>query len=100
MEIWKGDVVKRGQREVKGRAVLLKSQDFLGFALCSDGVWEFLDMHDAARILMSQREKANPHKVDPTMAAEALAAESWNRWMEDTGGEISDDITVVFQLLQ
>lgn len=73
--------------------------DFLAMALCSDGVWEFIDHNDAAKILLSQREKGNPNKIDPVMASEALAAESWNRWMEDTGGEISDDITVVLQLL-
>lgn len=37
-------------------------------------------------------------KIDPSAAAEVLAKESWARWMDDTGGEISDDITAVIQV--
>jgi len=75
---------------------LLLTQEFVAFALCSDGVWEFIDSNEAAKIIC--RHKANG-KVDPMSAAEDLAKQSWNRWMEDTGGEISDDITVVIKVI-
>lgn len=73
------------------------SHDYLCFCLCSDGVWEFIDSNEAARII-TQHKNADG-KIDPMAAAEDLAKQSWNRWMEDTGGEISDDITVVIKVL-
>jgi len=73
------------------------SHDYVAFALCSDGVWEFIDSNECARIVC--RHKVDG-KLDPMAAAEDLAKQSWNRWMEDTGGEISDDITVVIKVME
>lgn len=54
--------------------------------VCSDGVWEFLDEPAAFTTL----------KDDPDAASvTALAESSWNKWMEDSDHEISDDITVI-----
>ena len=69
---------------------------FKQLTLCSDGVWEFIDNNECAKMILSQRG-ANG-KIDPMAACEILAKESWNRWMEDTAGEISDDITALVQV--
>lgn len=69
---------------------------YTAFCLASDGVWEFIDAAEASRII-SNASKGK--KIDPGAAAEELAKTSWNNWMEDTCGEISDDITVVLQAL-
>lgn len=55
--------------------------------VCSDGVWEFVQSQQAADMV----------KVpDPSGASiEKLTKASWDAWMEDSDGEISDDITAV-----
>mmetsp|Transcript_31607 Transcript_31607/g.90707 ORF Transcript_31607/g.90707 Transcript_31607/m.90707 type:complete len:406 (-) Transcript_31607:125-1342(-) len=57
--------------------------------LCSDGVWEFIDPQEAVDFVW----KYGPDRA--TEAAEALAKEAWNRWMNADGGEIVDDITAI-----
>jgi len=68
------------------RIPLNKEKDKM-ILLCTDGVWEFIDSEEAVTIAM--REKA------PACAAETLAQMSWDRWLGDSEGEISDDITAV-----
>lgn len=81
------------------KTVNVKSKyDFLALVLCSDGVWEFIDNNECAKMVLQCRDKETK-KIDPVLAAESLAKESWNRWMEDTAGETSDDITIVVQVL-
>ena len=72
-------------------------REYLAVIVCSDGVWEFIDCDEAAKIVC--RSKTADGKLDPHAAAEDLSKESWNRWMEDTGGEIADDITAIVQVL-
>mmetsp|Transcript_8557 Transcript_8557/g.20768 ORF Transcript_8557/g.20768 Transcript_8557/m.20768 type:complete len:456 (+) Transcript_8557:267-1634(+) len=94
------------------------------FMLCSDGVWEFISCDEAAqicgkfRIKEGSREAANlariagdkgsgtelgqnkfVGKIDAEKAVEDLCRESYQRWMDDTGGEISDDITAMIHVL-
>lgn len=54
--------------------------------LCTDGVWEFIDSKEAA-------EKVTTEKIQE--ATEALVKASWDKWMSDSEGEISDDITAI-----
>merc|ERR1712032_759686 len=62
--------------------------------LCSDGIWEFMSKDHALRVVQNfPAEKAKD-------AAEALAKESWDLWMEKMGGAVVDDITVVLVYLQ
>jgi len=76
------DVVRINVDKTKMSAVLL----------CTDGVWEFIDSQEAAKLVDSHGDKSME-------AAEHLAQESWDRWMTDSNGEISDDITaVVFRI--
>ncbi|CAD7975251.1 unnamed protein product [Amoebophrya sp. A25] len=67
------------------------------FMLCSDGVWEFIDCDEVAQ--MANKHKGKNGKVEPVAAAEAICRESYQRWMDDTGGEVSDDITCLIQVL-
>jgi len=57
--------------------------------LCSDGVWEFITPDEAVSIVSSQP----PEKA--MQAADLLAKEAWDRWIEQEGGAVVDDITVV-----
>eukprot|EP00929_Paragymnodinium_shiwhaense_P070028 TRINITY_DN3540_c0_g2_i2.p1 TRINITY_DN3540_c0_g2~~TRINITY_DN3540_c0_g2_i2.p1 ORF type:complete len:389 (+),score=86.71 TRINITY_DN3540_c0_g2_i2:123-1289(+) len=57
--------------------------------LCSDGVWEFISPQEAVKFV-------NKYPVEKAQkAAERLAKEAWDRWMEEEGGTVVDDITVV-----
>lgn len=55
--------------------------------VCTDGVWEFIESDEAVKMVIER-------KNNMAKAAADLAQESWNRWLADSGGEISDDITV------
>jgi len=57
--------------------------------LCTDGVWEFIDSAEAVKVVQS----FDQGKIAD--AAEKLANLSWDRWMGDSDGEITDDITAV-----
>mmetsp|Transcript_72028 Transcript_72028/g.156376 ORF Transcript_72028/g.156376 Transcript_72028/m.156376 type:complete len:384 (+) Transcript_72028:78-1229(+) len=57
--------------------------------LCSDGIWEFITPDQAVSIIASYpAEKA-------MLAAEKLAAAGWDKWVQEEGGAVVDDITVV-----
>lgn len=61
---------------------------------CSDGVWEFITPAEAVK-LVSEYEP-----VRAMQAADKLAKEAWDRWIEEEGGSVVDDITVVLVFLQ
>ncbi len=111
-----GDVIGNKQAGISAvpdvKCINLKEQaakggyEFLALLLCSDGVWEFIDNNEAAKMVLQCRaagdgdrksQKTGP--LNASAAAEVLAKESWSRWMNDTGGEISDDITALVQRL-
>jgi serine/threonine protein phosphatase PrpC len=50
--------------------------------ICTDGVWEFIESSELEAIV-------------PDQAVEKLAKESYDRWMKDSEGEVSDDITAI-----
>jgi serine/threonine protein phosphatase PrpC len=68
-------------------------QDELMLILCSDGVWEFIESDEAAQIV----DKFGKDRVQE--ATEYLAKTAWDRWMADSGDEISDDITAIIAYL-
>jgi len=57
--------------------------------LCSDGVWEFMTSDDAVQVV------AQFDSCQAMLAAEQLASESWDRWMDHMHGEVVDDITAL-----
>eukprot|EP00929_Paragymnodinium_shiwhaense_P070023 TRINITY_DN3540_c0_g1_i1.p1 TRINITY_DN3540_c0_g1~~TRINITY_DN3540_c0_g1_i1.p1 ORF type:complete len:386 (+),score=82.08 TRINITY_DN3540_c0_g1_i1:164-1321(+) len=57
--------------------------------LCSDGVWEFISPLEAVK-LVHQYPPAKAQK-----AAEKLAKQAWDRWMQEEHGTVVDDITVL-----
>jgi serine/threonine protein phosphatase PrpC len=62
--------------------------------VCSDGVWEFITPDEAVKIVSSHA----PAKA--MQAAEMLAKEAWDRWIQEEGGAVVDDITVILIHLQ
>lgn len=58
-------------------------------ALCTDGVWEFIDAAEYAKFLNSVASAPVQEQ------ALKLATEAYKRWMEDSDEEISDDITAI-----
>lgn len=71
----------------------LKPSDKL-LLLCSDGIWEFMEPQEVVDFVW----KFGPERA--TEAAEALAQEAWNRWIENEGGMTVDDITCLIVFLQ
>ena len=61
--------------------------------LASDGVWEFIENEEVAKIVMPFFEKRNAEG-----AAEALVRESYLRWKSEEE-DIIDDITCVIIFL-
>lgn len=57
--------------------------------LCSDGVWEFMSSQEAVAIAA----RLPPRKA--MQAAEEIARISWDRWIQEEGGRVVDDITAV-----
>lgn len=68
------------------KAQKARNQELL-LLLCTDGVWEFIESKEAVIIASEQ--------ATPDDGVEKLARESFNRWMKDSEGEISDDITAI-----
>lgn len=64
----------------------------LNLLLCTDGVWEFIESIESLK-LVQEFEGTNAE------ACAKLATESWDRWMNDSDHEISDDITVIMARL-
>lgn len=62
--------------------------------VCSDGVWEFMEPIEAVNTV----SEFPPAKA--MIAAERLAKEAWDRWIQEEGGAVVDDITVVLVYLQ
>jgi serine/threonine protein phosphatase PrpC len=63
--------------------------------LCSDGVWEFMSPQEAAEIVAPYK------KPEQAMSgADTLAKEAWDRWIQEEGGAVVDDITAVLIYLQ
>mmetsp|Transcript_68846 Transcript_68846/g.155995 ORF Transcript_68846/g.155995 Transcript_68846/m.155995 type:complete len:388 (-) Transcript_68846:142-1305(-) len=76
--------------EVSQTEVLAKHHVLL---VCSDGVWEFISPHEAVQMVVmfgAGRSMA---------AADNLAKTAWDRWIEEEGGQVVDDITVVLAFL-
>jgi len=57
--------------------------------LCSDGVWEFISSDAAVNMVGQFAQK------DVTQAAETVAQAAWDKWMQELGGQVVDDITCV-----
>ncbi|EZG78817.1 putative protein phosphatase 2C [Gregarina niphandrodes] len=72
--------------EPEVRTYDLSTQDF--FVIATDGVWEFIDGQQAVDIIAAFPS----NKVDE--AAEALAYESWKRWVEEEDNVV-DDVTCI-----
>mmetsp|Transcript_73907 Transcript_73907/g.165449 ORF Transcript_73907/g.165449 Transcript_73907/m.165449 type:complete len:393 (-) Transcript_73907:251-1429(-) len=68
-----------------------KEQD-AGVALlvCTDGVWEFITSEEAVRML----SKTAPEKAMDAIGS--LVKTGWDKWMEDSDNDISDDITGIY----
>jgi len=60
--------------------------------LCTDGVWEFIQSHEAVDMMMGRGELC-------TKLAE-MSKLSWDKWMQDSDDDISDDITGIVVLLK
>ncbi|CAD7947353.1 unnamed protein product [Amoebophrya sp. A120] len=96
-----GDVIgnrEAGIVETPDYKIFELTDEVIAFLVCSDGVWEFIDCHEAATIVHKHKDKETG-KINCEKAAEELCRESYQRWMDDTGGEISDDITAMIQVL-
>lgn len=66
--------------------VTLTPEDKPLLLLCSDGIWEFIQSQEAVDLVA-------PLGVQKAQdAAELLAREAWNRWIQ-TEGDVVDDIT-------
>jgi len=63
-------------------------KDWRFMLLCSDGIWEFINSQEAVEIV----GKFAPSEAQK--AAESLASEAWNRWIQEEGNVV-DDITVI-----
>eukprot|EP00928_Gymnodinium_smaydae_P052982 TRINITY_DN3708_c0_g3_i1.p1 TRINITY_DN3708_c0_g3~~TRINITY_DN3708_c0_g3_i1.p1 ORF type:complete len:424 (+),score=89.48 TRINITY_DN3708_c0_g3_i1:129-1274(+) len=63
------------------------SNEGLRLLICSDGVWEFIDNKQAFDICDKKDAVAD--------SSRALVQESYDFWMADSQGEISDDITCI-----
>lgn len=61
--------------------------------LCSDGVWEFITAAEAVQMI------AEYPVAKAQAAADRLAKEAWDRWIQEEGGAVVDDITVVLVYL-
>eukprot|EP00403_Amphidinium_massartii_P028276 CAMPEP_0178405286 /NCGR_PEP_ID=MMETSP0689_2-20121128/18321_1 /TAXON_ID=160604 /ORGANISM="Amphidinium massartii, Strain CS-259" /LENGTH=382 /DNA_ID=CAMNT_0020026297 /DNA_START=29 /DNA_END=1177 /DNA_ORIENTATION=+ len=57
--------------------------------LCSDGVWEFINPTEAVEMVCKFKPETAMN------AADSLAKEAWDRWIQEEGGSVVDDITVV-----
>jgi len=62
--------------------------------LCSDGVWEFILPTEAVEMVCKFKPETAMN------AADSLAKEAWDRWIQEEGGSVVDDITVVCVFLR
>lgn len=80
------EVLEVNLDEYEGEVLLL---------LCTDGVWEFIKSDEAVKMVMG-RDDNN----DLQAKLGSVTQTSWDRWMLDSEGEISDDITGIAVYLQ
>jgi serine/threonine protein phosphatase PrpC len=64
--------------------------------LCSDGVWEFIESPEAIKML---EDKGFANRAKTQVGADYLAKEAYQKWLDDSEGEVADDITCVFAWL-
>lgn len=64
----------------------LGTDDFV-LLICSDGVWEFLENDDAVKLIQGESVEDGVEK---------LCKEAYQRWMDDSDHEISDDISAIW----
>jgi len=57
--------------------------------MCSDGVWDYMKPEEVAQIILEHGDTKSME------AADHLASEAWNRWVDEFGGETVDDITAL-----
>lgn len=60
--------------------------------ICSDGVWEFIENDESLTLVLESGGFGSKACAD-------LAQQSYDRWMEDSSGEITDDISVIIAML-
>jgi serine/threonine protein phosphatase PrpC len=78
--------------EVSTRTLVKEDEILL---VCSDGVWEFISEQEAVDMVANHKKAG----VAAMQAAEHLAKEAWDRWIQEEGGAVVDDITVVLVYL-
>jgi serine/threonine protein phosphatase PrpC len=66
--------------------------------LCSDGVWEFITPNDAVVLVGKHLKEKGKEKA--MEAATELAKKAWDLWIQEEGGAVVDDITVVLIYLK
>lgn len=64
--------------------------------LCTDGVWEFLSSEDAMNLIMA----SNRDDRTLTQSLAEVTKKSWEKWMNDSDNEVSDDITGIAVVLE
>lgn len=91
-----GDLLGRSQCglscEPDINEVMVGERDAI-LCLCTDGVWELMSPHEISDHLKGYKSGMMME------AAKALATESWERWIQEDGLDVVDDITVVLAYL-
>lgn len=83
------DSTSGGASEPTVTALELQATEDKFVMLCSDGVWEFIESQEAVQTVAQFPPEA------AEQAAEHIAAMAWDRWMQELGGQVVDDITCV-----
>lgn len=81
--------------EIKIKEIPKTPSEDLFILICSDGVWEFIENQEAVDLVT----KSHGKKSETQNGAELLAKDAYNRWLEDSEGEVADDITVIYAYL-
>lgn len=76
-------------RTVDLKPLLCGSDTDVMLLLCSDGVWEFVQSTQALPVAATSMGRG------PLAVANRLALEGWDRWITESGGTGTDDITAV-----
>lgn len=64
--------------------------------LCSDGVWEFIESPEAIKML---EDKGFTNRAKTQEGSAYLAKEAFQKWLDDSEGEVADDITCLYAWL-
>lgn len=70
----------------------------LALLIASDGVWEFLKSQTVAEMVGNDYEFGR-YKLCCSEIVDKVVKRSWDLWMKDSGGQMSDDITAILVLL-